>query len=152
MEIVGWIFVGMILGVGVMAMATRGLHESRQDRQIQVALWCRMAFGEEQTSNVSQLGLRLLEEAAEAAQAAGVPREKADLLIDYVWKRVPGELDQEIGGVGLCVLALADAAGLDADDMELTEVNRVMSKDPKYFAMRNQAKNDAGLLVEKSVE
>ena len=120
---------------------------SRGARQHAIADWTRACFGDAEALSVPQRGIRLLEEAIEAAQAAGVPLEKAQELLAYVYKREVGELAQELGGVSVCVLALAEAAGVDADDAECTEIARVLSKDPAYFAARNAAKNAAGFKV-----
>lgn len=56
----------------------------------------------------------------------------------------PGELSQELGGVGVTLLALAAAANVSADDAELTEIRRVLSKPLEHFWARNKVKNDAG--------
>lgn len=110
-------------------------------------MWTRQAFGDEQATSLPQRGLRLLEEAIEAAQAAGVERAMALKLVDYVFDRPPGVLHQELGGVGVTTLALAAAAGLSADDEEEREVARVLAKPLKHFTERNEAKNAAGFLA-----
>jgi hypothetical protein len=121
--------------------------EQRDGRQVQVADWCARAFGADHASSLPQRGIRMLEEAAEAAQAAGVRREMAHKLIDYVWDRPAGELAQELGGVGVTVLALAQAAKLSADTCEQDEIARVLAKPIEHFAKRNRVKNDAGFNV-----
>jgi hypothetical protein len=75
--------------------------------------------------------------------STGAP-EAAHKLIDYIYAKEPGKLFQELGGLGITVLALAAAAGLSADDAETTELNRVLSKPLAWFHARNKAKNDAG--------
>lgn len=93
-----------------------------------------------------QRGLRLLEEAAEAAQACGVASDQAGRVVDVVFSRPVGEIAQELGGVGVTTLALAAAAGVDADDCEHNEVVRVLTKDPEHFRRRNAEKNALGLV------
>lgn len=117
---------------------------TRDDRQRQVAEWCAAAFGAEHQASVPQRGLRMLEEAIEAYQATGGNTDQAHKLIDYIFAKEPGNLFQELGGVGITVLALAAAAGLSADDAETTELNRVLSKPLAWFHARNKVKNDAG--------
>lgn len=117
---------------------------ARTKRQQVVGRWAINAFGEAEAKGITQRSLRLLEEAAEAAQAGGVNIEKAIELLLYVWNRPPGELSQEIGGVGVTLLALAQAMEVDADDCERDEVGRILSKPIEYFRERNKAKNDAG--------
>lgn len=120
------------------------VHENRKIRQLQVATWCAKAFGSEQAYSVPHRGLRFFEEASEGAQASGVTKEMAHKMVDYVWSRPVGELAQELGGIGVTVLALAEAARLSADLCERNEIVRVLSKPLEHFADRNQVKNDAG--------
>lgn len=124
--------------------------DEREIRQAKVAAWCIAAFGAEQSASLPQRGIRLLEEAIETAQAAGSDRDMAHKLVDYVYDRPIGDIAQELGGVQLCALALASAAGLNADTCEANEVLRVLSKPLAQFAARNQAKNDAGFLSSAS--
>lgn len=116
----------------------------RDARQRRVYEWAAAAFGEAHASSVGQRGLRLVEEAIEAYQAAGGNREQARLLVDYIFDRPAGELSQELGGVGLTLLAFAQAAGVSADDAERAELDRVLSKPLAWFHARNAVKNAAG--------
>jgi hypothetical protein len=120
---------------------------TRDDRQSAVFEWAKAAFSEEQASSPPQRGLRLLEEAVELFQACGGDRDSARRLVDFVFDRPPGEIGQEIGGVGVTTLALAAAVGLSADAEERREVDRVLSRPVEEFARRNRAKNDAGFLL-----
>lgn len=115
---------------------------TRKDRQEVVIRWCRQAFG---ADSVKQRAMRLLEEAIEAAQAAGVEEPQALRVLTYVYGRPVGELGQELGGVGVTLLALAATAGLDADMEERKEIDRVLSKPIEHFRARNEAKNAVGL-------
>jgi len=117
---------------------------ARDTRQKQVADWCAAAFGTDQAASIQQRGVRLLEEAVEVYQACGCDPAMAHKLVDYVFSRPPGTIQQELGGVGVTVLALANAAGISADKAESDEVARVLSKPLAHFTARNQAKNDAG--------
>lgn len=126
---------------------TAGLAK-RAERQRRVARWCNDAFGTGHALDVPQRGIRLVEEAIEAAQAAGCERDMVHRLVDYVFDRPAGELAQEIGGVGLTLLALSHAAQVLADDCEAAELDRVLSKPLSHFAARNEAKNAAGFKVE----
>lgn len=119
----------------------------RAARQFQAAGWSRKAFGEEQTASVVQRALRFGEESDELKQAAGIPYEQAADMLAYVYARPVGELRQEMGGVGVTLLLLANAAGLDADTEEDRELKRVLSKPPEYFTKRNNDKNAAGLIA-----
>lgn len=123
------------------------MSESRAYWQARVAAWVANAFGAEHANNVEQRGLRLVEEAIEAGQAAGCDPATLHKLIDYIYAKPPGDLRQELGGVGLCVLAMADAAGFSADDAERMEINRVLAKPLAFFAERNKVKNEAGFVA-----
>lgn len=120
------------------------MDKSRSHRQSRVSEWCIKAFGHDQATSLPQRGIRLVEEALEAAQAAGSSAEMIHRLVDHVYSRPVGELGQELGGVGVTALALAAAAGLDADAAEATEVQRVLSKPLSHFRERNSLKNAAG--------
>ena len=117
---------------------------NRETRQRLVAGWCTNAFGADQAASLPQRGIRHAEEAIEAAQAAGADREMVHRLVDYIFDRPPGQIGQEIGGSGLTLLALAQAAGLYADQEEAREIARVLSKPLSHFTARNEAKNAAG--------
>lgn len=121
----------------------------RNHRQKEVHDWCAAAFGDEHARCVPHRGIRMLEEALEAAQAAGCNREMVHKLVDYVFDRPSGELSQEIGGLGLTTLALSEAAGISADIEERREFERVKSKPLEHFRNRNQVKNSAGFDVTK---
>lgn len=86
----------------------------------------------------------MLEEAIELYQACGGDLAKAHKLLDFVFARPVGEIHQELGGVGVTVLALAQAAGLEADVCEDAEVDRILSKSEAVFRARNAEKNAAG--------
>lgn len=113
-------------------------------RSLLLAAWCAAAFGAAHANSLPQRGIRHAEEAIELAQAAGAPREMLHRLVDFIYDRPPGDLAQEIGGSGLTLLALAAAAGLNADKEEACEVARVLAKPLEHFTKRNDAKNAAG--------
>jgi NTP pyrophosphatase (non-canonical NTP hydrolase) len=116
----------------------------RDQRQAMIASWAEMAFGREEATGIPQRGLRLLEEAIEVFQACGGDEAKAHKLVSFVFGRDKGQIGQELGGVAVCVLALAAAAGLSADQEEAREINRVLGKPISEFTARNAAKNAAG--------
>ncbi|HKV94926.1 MAG TPA: hypothetical protein VJW20_20440 [Candidatus Angelobacter sp.] len=123
---------------------------NRDARQESVHKWCAEAFGDAHAGDPATRGLRLLEEAIEAYQSAtlGLPvdeiRATAHKLVDHVFNRVTGDLVQEIGGVGVTLLALCSSVGVSADYAELQEYCRVKSKPLAHFRQRQQTKKDAG--------
>jgi NTP pyrophosphatase (non-canonical NTP hydrolase) len=86
----------------------------------------------------------LAEEAIEVAQAAGVDKEMLHYLIEHVYKNPPGQLKQELGGLGVTILAMGHAAGIHVDQAEIDEIHRIVSKDPEHFRKRNEVKNKLG--------
>lgn len=124
-------------------------YAGRDFRQLDVADWCALAFGMEHATNVRQRGVRLLEEAIEAYQAADGDCAMAHALVDFIFARPKGSLGQELGGIGLTLLALANAAGLSANSEEARELDRVLDKPLAHFHARNEAKNAAGFNVVK---
>lgn len=124
----------------ILALQSPGA-QTRDQRQAQAFDWMSAAFGPQ---TIVQRGVRLAEEAIEAAQAAEVPRDMLHKLVDHIYDRPAGDLRQELGGVGVTLLGLAAAAGLSADECEAAELARVLAKPLAFFAARNAAKNDAG--------
>jgi len=119
----------------------------RDERQRNVARWAIAAFGRPQATSLEQRAIRLLEEACEAAQACGVSPVMAKTLVDYVWGRPVGELRQELGGVGVTLLALSEAAGFSADALEVNEIARCLSRPIEHYTKRNTEKNKAGFIA-----
>ncbi len=120
---------------------------TRKERQAVVQKWCIRAFGEVQSTDLEQRALRFLEESIEAFQAAGGNAAMAHKLVDYIFARPVGEIAQELGGLGVTLLAFANAANVDADAEEVREISRILSKPPEHWRARNAAKNAAGFDV-----
>lgn len=120
------------------------LPKTRDQRQADVHAWCVAAFGDHDARSIPQRGLRLVEEAIETAQACGCDAAMLHRLIDHIYAKPVGELGLELGGLGVTMLALAEAAGFSADAAEVNEIQRVTSKPLGHFAARNAAKKAAG--------
>lgn len=116
----------------------------RDVRQADIHAWCVAAFGDHDARSIAQRGLRLAEEAIETAQACGCDPAMLHRLIDHVYAKPVGAIGQELGGLSVTMLALAEAAGLSADDEECREIARVQAKPLDFFAARNAAKKRAG--------
>lgn len=121
--------------------------DSREVRQDVAEAWGVNTFGVMETRSVSQRTFRLNEESVEACQVAGVDPELLKIQIDEVYSRPVGQIHQELGGIGLCVLLLAAAVGLSADEEEQRELRRVLNKPAKHFTARNADKNARGLIA-----
>ena len=120
---------------------------SRDQRQADVQAWCVATFGNHDALFVPQRGLRLVEVAIETAQACGCDPALIHSPIDHIYAKPVGDLPQELGGLGVTILALAGAAGVSADAAEASEFARVKAKPLSHFAARNAAKTAAGFHV-----
>lgn len=132
----------------IQAWLTTARPSNRDIRQNMMVRWGIDAFGLAQMENIEQRGLRMVEEAIEAAQAAGCEHKMLHKLIDYIYDRPVGNLKQELGGVQVCVAVLANAAGFSADQAELQEIERVLSKPAEHWSARNRVKNAAGFVAD----
>lgn len=125
-------------------------HVSNRDRrQHQVGGWATAAFGVVEATDLKQRAVRLAEEAIELAQAVGVDSAMLTKLVGFVYDRPIGEPKQEVAGISICLLAMANALGISADEVERDELDRVLSKPPEYWAERNAKKNAAGFKATK---
>jgi hypothetical protein len=109
----------------------------RDDRQEAVKQWAVNAFGEASLA-VHERVARLLEEVIELAQAEQFPPDQIARLVDHVYSKPPGSREQEIGGIGVTLLAY---------EAEEREVLRVMSKTLEHFRARQNAKAAAGVAL-----
>lgn len=83
--------------------------------QARVERWLEACFPPRVRSDRRERTHRFLEEALELAQANGCSRSDALVLVDYVFNRTKGELDQEVGGVMVTLASLCSATGLNMD-------------------------------------
>lgn len=107
--------------------------------------WGVAAFGSRHMTSKYERALRMLEEAVELAQACEVPKEKAGLVVDYVYSRPSGDAYTELGDVFMTTLALTANLGYDAEDVLTSRFMVVTSKPFERYYQRNQEKIDAGL-------
>lgn len=118
---------------------------TRIRRQIAIHDWVRRTFGHDVSINIQERAIRVLEEAIEVAQAAGVEPDMIQRMAERVYAKEPGELPKELGQLGLVILALASAAGHSADRLEEEEVEHVLSLPADHFRKRFDAKKAMGL-------
>lgn len=119
---------------------------NRDDRQKSVLKWVGETFGERSLAPLERV-LRVLEEAVELAQAEGMTLDRARAVVDYVFNKPPGDPSQEVGGLGVTLLAYCASRGFSADAAEELERRRVLDIDPEYFRARHNVKADAGIAV-----
>lgn len=114
-------------------------------RQHIIVKWGKRCFGKDQMADRLYRGLRFIEEALELCQALGLSKEKVLAVVEHVYSRPVGKVEQELGGVGVTWMTVAEACGVNAMACLDKEIYRVLQKTPEHFAERNQQKNDAGL-------
>ena len=93
--------------------------------QFRVAEWMLACFGKDISADRVERNHRFLEEALELVQANGCTQSEAHQLVDYVFNRPVGELEQEVGGVMLTLAALCGASDADMHECGDRELARV---------------------------
>lgn len=68
---------------------------------------------------------RVLEEAFELAQVLGLDKKAIKALLKHVYSRPEGAVNQELAGVGVTLLALAESLGFNLLTVIETEVDRL---------------------------
>lgn len=101
--------------------------------------WARNTFGPVAMNPVER-GRRLLEEAAEVAQALGVPAAQALLIVERTNGRPTGDVDKEVGGLLVTVYAVCGLRGKNPQELLSAEVGRVLAKDPWEWRAKHAAK------------
>lgn len=96
--------------------------------QNRVGAWMDKCFGPEISSDLKERNHRFLEEALELVQSCGAKKDEALMLVDYVYDRDQGEVNQEVGGVMVTLAALCLANGFDMRAAAETELARVWEK------------------------
>lgn len=95
--------------------------------QERVAAWVVDAFGRQVAFDPQERAMRLLEEALELAQAAGLRKLQALALVEYVYGRPLGLVAQEVGGVMVTLAALCSAFYLDLGRCASDELARAIA-------------------------
>lgn len=122
------------------------MFNERDTRQVKVLEWVREVFGDVALA-VEERVTRVVEEVVELAQAEGVSREQVLHVVDHVYGRKRGEVFQEVGGVGVTLLAYCQVRGISADYAERQELHRVLGLPAERFRARQAVKAEAGIGV-----
>lgn len=102
--------------------------------QQRVAPWMQECFGPEISADKVERNHRFIEEALELVQANGMSREEAHQLVEYVYGRDQGDINQEVGGVMVTLAALCLANDLDMHAAAETELARIWKNIDKIRA------------------
>lgn len=96
--------------------------------QNRVKRWMFSCFGTKIMYDKTERCDRFIEEALELVQASGYSAARAHALVDYVFNRSMGELEQEVGGVMVTLAALCIANDVGIDACGERELSRVWTK------------------------
>lgn len=96
--------------------------------QARVQPWLMHCFGPMIAGDKEERSHRFLEEALELVQSAGCTASESHQLVDYVYGREVGEIQQETGGVLVTLAALCLAHGIDMHKSGEDELARIWTK------------------------
>jgi NTP pyrophosphatase (non-canonical NTP hydrolase) len=120
--------------------------------QKRVSKWVNTRFGNACLKDSHERALRVLEEALELAQAAGVTSTEIVTVAEHVWSRPVGEIRQEHAGVLVSLLASATANGIDLEDAVVDEIERINAVPLAKILEKQRLKNRAGITKYKKEE
>lgn len=112
--------------------------------QREILQWAEATFGPI-ALDPQERALRFVEEAIEAAHAAGAHGVQIIALVTRVYNRPPGPLPVELAQAGLTLAAFAANACVDIDKATREEFARVLERSPLELRQRQEAKTAAGL-------
>lgn len=95
------------------------------DFQDRVQPWMMLCFGAEIAADRVERSDRFIEEALELVQASGYSADRAHALVDYVFNRPQGDINQEVGGVMVTLAAHCLAHGVNMHEAGETELARI---------------------------
>lgn len=102
--------------------------------QARVHDWMTKCFARPDAMLPAQRSFRFIEEALELVQSSGTSREDVLRLVEYVYGRPAGVIDQEIGGVMVTLSGLATSFGLSMDYAGNAELARCEKNTEKIRA------------------
>jgi hypothetical protein len=108
--------------------------------------WMHKCFGKEITENRVERGLRVVEEAIELGQSAGLTKEQVLKLVEWVYSRPAGDLLQESGGVLITLSAFCSAHGIRLEDSAQRELFRCVQGTRK-IQKKQREKREAGIAI-----
>lgn len=119
--------------------------ESRLKRMSRMHQWVVTYLGEDIAMNTKERAMRLVEEAIELCQTEGNTLQMVVDLATHVFNKPVGDPNQEVGGVSVTLLAYCAGKGIDPEEEEQKELNRIWGKPLEHFRERHQKKVDAGV-------
>jgi len=113
-------------------------------KQKKVYAWVETRLGK-LNQNKKERALRFLEESLELVQTIGVTESDIFAVLAHVYSKPQGETAQEIGGVGVTLLALSEATGISFDWALEREITRIHTSSPKKFRDRQDQNVKLGI-------
>jgi NTP pyrophosphatase (non-canonical NTP hydrolase) len=113
--------------------------------QKRVSKWVNARFGNACLTDNHERALRVLKEALELAQAAGVSPAEIIAVANHVWSRPIGDIRQEHAGVLVSLLASATSNGIDLEDAVVEEIERLWDMPLVEIREKQRWKNRAGV-------
>lgn len=104
-------------------------------------------FGDVVLASRHERAARVLEEAAELAQAEGVDLAHADRVLVRVYGRPAGDPRQEGAGVAVTLLAWAAVAEVDLEGVTRAEVDRIEALPVEQLRRKHAEKVSAGIAL-----
>lgn len=105
----------------------------RPMRQSQLADWDARTFAQRRIRSPAERAARLVREVAELARAAGLSQEQVQAQSAVGFDGPGCEMDEAAGAAGVALLNFCEAVGLDADEAESRQINRLLSLPPGFF-------------------
>jgi len=113
--------------------------------------WVCATFGTEIFYDQHERGSRQLEESVELSQAMGMSEEQVREIVFRVYSRPPGEVNQEIAGVALTLIALTESRRLSLGGLILQELKRIEELDKRIPREKHMAKVRDGVGLRPSL-
>lgn len=118
---------------------------SMRAMQRRVSAWVSKCFGDEALFDERERAMRVLEESLELAQSCGVELAGALKAATVVYGRPPGRCSQEIAGVGIALLAMAECETTALEDAIGDELFRIEMLPVDHFCDRQREKAKLGI-------
>jgi hypothetical protein len=96
--------------------------------QFHVDDWLHQCFGKKVAEDLHERNFRFIEEALELVQSCGMSKDDVLKLVDYVYSRLTGKKQQEVGGVAVTLSALCSAQDIDLGVEAKHELDRIYGK------------------------
>lgn len=120
--------------------------------------WALHTFNSNLVYNTHERCARFLEEALELVQTLGFNKRRALALVEYVYGREPGEVDQEFGGVMNTLFLLGETTSKNLHELGEIELSRCWDNVEKIRAKNLDKNKDylndsvRGIPVEKLID